>query len=172
MDNIEIIIRTLKFEEWLIPLFDSGTKWATFSKDWMISFIGGSRIITTNVVQPTSWRDSESEIDRPKRSSPREKNAWSLHQRLFEGNVKKKNQKEVWEFWKEGFRSCLHIGKVLAPHAPVTRMKTFNRVCKNVTSILFIFPFYIFFIFLGVDQCCLTLMYPQVRWGIQTYVVL
>jgi len=44
----------------------------------------------------------------------------SRHQRLFEENVKK-NQKEVYEFWKEGFESYLCIGKVLAPYVPVTR---------------------------------------------------
>ena len=32
-----------------------------------------------------------------------------------------KQKKKVCELEKKGFESCLHIGKVLEPHAPVTK---------------------------------------------------
>ena len=47
--------------------------------------------------------------------------------------------KEIWEFWKEGFRSCLRIGKVLAPHTPVIRDNSLWSRVQNMTSKLFIF---------------------------------
>ena len=50
--------------------------------------------------------------------SPKEKTSWSRH--LIQGK-RQKNQKRSANFEKKGFRSCLRIGKVLAPLAPVTR---------------------------------------------------
>jgi len=55
---------------------------------------------------------------------PRKENAWSHHQRLFEEKVKKTKMEKrstVCVFWKWGFESHLRMGKVLAPHMPVTR---------------------------------------------------
>jgi len=43
------------------------------------------------------------------------------------------------------------MGKVLVPHAPVTRDDSFYSTVQNRTSKLCIFPFYIFY-FLGVDK--------------------
>ena len=60
--------------------------------------------------------------DGPRLRLPSKENMWSRHQRLFEENIRKKNQKMmVCVFWKWGFRSCLQTRKILAPHASVTR---------------------------------------------------
>jgi len=111
---------------------------------------------------------------------PTKKNAWSRHQHLFEENARKTKKKKVCGFWKWWFESCLCMGKVLAPHVPVTRMIASNRMCKtwlqNYVFSLFMFiiffPF-LYFYFFGIDKSvALAPTYPRVRWGNQTYIVL
>ena len=72
-------------------------------------------------------------------------NERSLHQRLLEENVRKTKKEKVCGFWKGGFRSCLRTGKVLAPHALVTRDGKF----VYSFPFLYFLPFLYFFYFLG-----------------------
>jgi len=134
----------------------------------------------------------------PRVHLPSKENAWSRHQRLFEKNVGK--TKRRWSvILKWGVRELfLHTGKVLAPHASVTRDDSLQSSVqiwlKNYVFSLFMFlcfsPLYFFFIFLAffmffnfcvfyvfvfcvVDKgFSLAPTYPRVRWGNQTYVVL
>jgi len=79
---------------------------------------------------------------------PRKENARSRHQRLFEENVGKIGKKtwstnfkwKVWELY-------LCTGKVLAPHASITRDDSLLIKCANMTSISFMFSFYAFISF-------------------------
>ena len=81
---------------------------------------------------------------------PTKKNAWSRHQHLFEENARKTKKKKVCGFWKWWFESCLCMGKVLAPHVPVTRMIASNRMCKTwLQNYVFSF-FYVFFYLFGL----------------------
>ena len=56
----------------------------------------------TLVSQPTSRRDAESKINKPKHLSPRKKMIGSRHPRLFEENVRKKNKKRFENFESKG----------------------------------------------------------------------
>ena len=125
----------------------------------------------------------------PRVRLPSKENVWSRHQHLFEENVWKTKKTMVCVFWKWGFGSCLRIGKVLAPHALVTRddnlQSSVQIWLKNYVFSFFmflsIFPFFIFFLsffafyvfyFFVVDKgVSFAPTYPQLRWGNQTYVI-
>ena len=76
----------------------------------------------------------------------------SRHQRLFEENVRKTKSK-VCEYWRVGFRSCLHIGKVLAPHVPVTRDDNLLIECAKTCLQYYIVSLFIFVFFWGRQGC-------------------
>ena len=73
----------------------------------------------------------------------------SCYQRLFKEKVRK-NQKEVCKFQRQGVRELFTRGKGIGtPHVRHKGRQPLIECAKNVTSILFIFPFLCFFIFLG-----------------------
>jgi len=57
---------------------------------------------------------------KPKKRLPKRKTRGSCHQYLFEENIRKPKKRSA-NIEKEGFESCLRMGKVLAPHAPLIR---------------------------------------------------
>ena len=82
---------------------------------------------------------------------PREEDARSRHQCLFEENVGK--TEKVWStnFNRERFRSCFYArGRYQHPTCPSQGTIAFNQVCNIMSSICFIFPFVRFYVFLCV----------------------
>ena len=82
----------------------------------------------------------------PRVRLPLKENAWSHHQCLFEENIEKTKKMIVCAFWKWEFRSCLCIGKVLAPHVPITRGSILQPSVQNMTSKWYISLFYVFYL--------------------------
>ena len=82
---------------------------------------------------------------------PRKENARSCHQCLFEENVGKTGK--VWSinFNCERFGSYFYTwGRYQHPKHPSQRMTAFNQMCNIMSSICFIFPFYVFMFFMGL----------------------
>ena len=100
-------------------------------------------------------------------------NAQSCHQRLFEENVRKTKRGST-NFKKWRFGSCLRTGKVLAPHASVTKgRQPLIKCAKSWLLIYYISLYYVFCYLFGVDKSrAFAPTYPQLQWGTQTYVVL
>ena len=96
----------------------------------------------------------------------------NCNQRLFEENVRK-TKKKVCGLQIKGVWELFMRGKGIS--TPRIRHKGRQPLikCEERNFDIIYFPFLCFFIFFWVDKgVALVPTYPQVRWGIQTYVVL
>jgi len=81
---------------------------------------------------------------------PREEGTQSRHQRLFEENVKKTGKVWFMNFKCERFESCFYArGRYWHPTRMSQGTTAFNQMCNIMSSICFIFPFYVFMFFMG-----------------------
>jgi len=72
---------------------------------------------------------------------------------VYSRKMLEKPKKGLW-ILKIRVRELFTHRKGISTPRSSQEMTTFNRVCKNVTSILFIFPFYIFKFFCGWQGDC------------------
>ena len=87
---------------------------------------------------------------RIKSASSHKENVWSRHQRLFKENVRKNQKDEGLQNLKIRVRELFTHGEgISTPRVCHKGRQSLIKCAKNVTSILFTFPFLYFFIFWG-----------------------
>ena len=94
---------------------------------------------------------------------PREENARSRHQHLFEENVRKKTQVGLRILRNKGSRVVYVQGRCQHPTRLSQGTTAFNQMCKIMTSNLFYFPFFMFYLFRVNKSGDLAPTYPQLR---------
>jgi len=83
---------------------------------------------------------------------------------FIRGKTLEKPKRGSVNFENKGSGVVYAWGRYQHPTRPSQGTAAFNRVCKNMTSILFIFPFYIYIFIFGVDKgVSFAPTYPQVR---------
>ena len=121
--------------------------------------------------QPTSRRDSEGQIDKPMHSSPWEKTS-GVATNVYLRKTLEKPKRGLWISKMRVRELFTHGEGISTPQACHKERLPLIECVQRDFRIIYFFLF-IFFIFWGVDKgVSLAPTYPQVRWGIQTYVVL